>query len=412
MANKIKAARASAFGVFKDVEMDWVFRRTLEYMNVGAAEIGECLSLVKKIDDKDITTWIDSWQALGDRVKKQGDESLEKESYTSARESYLRASNYYRNAEYGCLPDDPKFHMLWEKSVECFMKAGELFDTPIQRVTVPFEGKELPGYFWRGSTDNTCPTLFAVGGNDSSLEEVVYASGFAAVSRGYNFFTFDFPGHRGAVHLYPDMVKMPDYERPMKSALDVLGTLPGVDDRIAMTGMSFGGYIVSRTAIHDKRISVLVPNSPLVDLWDTGKAFWGKMIEAPFWVMKLLSRASKKQVRNGGLAGVLKGFSQWSNGYWNIPLKEQVEKLNEWKKYTIRESLSDITCPTLVMVSEDEGNELLKQANEFYNGISSELKHMHMFSMEQDGSHDHCQLDNRTRSNQVMFDWLDRVFLR
>jgi len=410
MSNKIKAARASAFGLFKDTEMDWVFRRTLAYMNVGAAETGECLSLVNKINEKDISTWIDAWQVLGDKVCKQGDASLSGGSSISARESYLRACNYYRNAEYGCLPNDERFHMLWNKSVTCFMNAGALFETPIQRVTVSFEGKELPGYFWRGSQYETRPTLFAVGGNDSSLEEVVFASGFAAVNRGYNFFTFDFPGHRGAVHLYPDMVKLPDYERPMKSALDLLVTLPGVDHRIALTGMSFGGYIASRTAVYDDRISALIPNSPLVDLWDTGKAFWGKMIEAPFWVMKLLSQASKKQMRNGGLTGVLKGFSQWSNGYWNLPLKEQVDKLSEWKKYTIRGSLSAIACPTLVLVGEEEGAELLKQANEFYNGISTSQKRMHIFSLERDGSHDHCQLDNRTRSNQVMFDWLDELF--
>ena len=31
------------FGVFKDKEMDWVFKRTLQFMNEKAEEIAECL---------------------------------------------------------------------------------------------------------------------------------------------------------------------------------------------------------------------------------------------------------------------------------------------------------------------------------------------------------------------------------
>ncbi len=69
-----------------------------------------------------------------------------------------------------------------------------------------------------------------------------------------------------------------------------------------------------------------------------------------------------------------------------------------------------ITCPTLALAGEDEGKLLIDQTREFYEKISSEKKDMYIFSMKNDGSDDHCQLDNRTSANRVTFDWLDTVF--
>ena len=270
MAKNQKAtARSAAFGIFKDFETDWVFRRTLEYMNEKAAEIGECLFVARTIDESDSESWHTEWAALADRVRVFADQSLEAGHTISAREGYMRASNYYRTAEYGISPTHPRFQLLWEKSVACFQKGAALFTPPVQFVKVHFEDKSLPGYFWRPREDNqTRPTLIAAGGNDSALEEIFWIVGLAAVRRGYNFFTFEHPGHRGAMHLYNDCIKRPDYEVPYKAAIDLVETLPGVDERLAMTGYSFGGYVASRVAAYDKRLQAVIPNSPILDLYE------------------------------------------------------------------------------------------------------------------------------------------------
>jgi|GEM_PF-3189126 len=41
----------NSFGIFKDQETDWVFKRTLEPMNEKAAEIGDCLYAARQIDE-------------------------------------------------------------------------------------------------------------------------------------------------------------------------------------------------------------------------------------------------------------------------------------------------------------------------------------------------------------------------
>ena len=80
------------------------------------------------------------------------------------------------------------------------------------------------------------------------------------------------------------------------------------------------------------------------------------------------------------------------------------------KECTVRNHLHTITCPALALIGKEEGAELVNQAKEFYEGISSENKKLYMFTMENDGTSDHCQIDNRSQGNSVMFDWLDDLF--
>ena len=80
------------------------------------------------------------------------------------------------------------------------------------------------------------------------------------------------------------------------------------------------------------------------------------------------------------------------------------------KNFTVKEHLGNITVPALALVSEGDGETLIRQAKQFIDGISSSRKALHVFTMKDDRSVDHCQLDNRSRGAQVMFDFFDEVF--
>jgi pimeloyl-ACP methyl ester carboxylesterase len=403
------------FEVFKEKETNWVFKRTLEFMNEKAAEIAECLYTASRIEEQNGESWIEEWSSLAASVERQGDESLSKGHLISARESFMRASNYYRTAEYGTLPSHPKFHELWEHSVDSFGKACPLFSPPIERLMVPFEDKELPAYFWKPKgTESTRPTLIVAGGNDSSLEELVFWAGRAAVRRGYNFFAFEHPGHRGAVHLYRDCVKRADYEVPYKAAIDFLTTLLGVDERIAMTGYSFGGYVTARVAIHEERIKAIIPNPVQIDLGASDQ-FWGGMVQKiPTF---LLNFALKRKLDRRPITKAMTMYTLWALGFDHESLvdlikdEEAISRARSMKQgWDIKGDLHKITCPALALVGGGEGEVFEQQAREFLSLISSDEKRLHVFTLEADGSDDHCQLDNRSRGNQVMFDWLDDVF--
>lgn len=399
---------ANTFKLYKQHEPDWNFRRTLQQMHEKGAEIGECLYAASRIDETDGRTWIDAWGALGDRLRDDADTALKGGHRISARELYLRACNMYRAAEYGTPPRHPRFQTLWQKSVDSFQSAAVLYDPPVEAVEIPYEDKLLPGYFWRpDKSGKDRPTLFAAGGNDSSIEEIFNFIGPAAARRGYNFFTFDYPGHRGAVHTYPECVRRPDFEVPFKAAFDWLERQPGVDKRIALTGYSGGGAAVVRVGCFEQRIAALIPNSPLVDQMDIGKKFWSWILKMPGSVTDMLF---EKKMKKNPVSKAFFEYSRWIMPYNDLPLKEYTAKILEETEYNNRPYLHQIKCPTLALVGDGEGQALREQAEEYYNKVSSKKKDIYVFTLEKDGTYDHCQLDNRTRGNQITFDWLDDLF--
>ncbi len=251
------------------------------------------------------------------------------------------------------------------------------------------------------------PTLVVAGGNESSLEELAMAVGSGAVARGYNFFAFDHPGHRGAVHRYRDCVKRPDYELPYQAALDVLASLPGADERIALCGLSFGGYVCSRVACFEKRIKALIPDSPIIDSYRIAASVWLPLVQKV--PERFYFKAMDFVMRRKPILKAYKAYTDTTNGTVGKSLKERIE-IAQTQFVIPKERLAQIECPTLVLVSEDEGEEFLRQAREFFSCISAAKKDMHVFSLAGDGSNDHCQVDNISRACQVIFDWLDEVF--
>lgn len=400
---------SSIFGVFKGMESDWQFRRTLEHMGEQGAEIGEMLHTAKQIDEKDHLSWGKNWELLGDRLYRDGMEALKNRHLISARECFLRASNMYRNGEYGVCPDQPLHHELWKKSVDSFQEAAALFPFPIEKQVIHYEGMELHGYFLRpDDSGEKRPTLIFCGGNDSSLEELVYFSGFAAVRRGYNYFIFDHLGHRGAVHVNGEKaVRTPFFEKTFKTAIDHLETLPGVDDRIALTGISGGGLAVIRVAIHEKRIKALIPNSPIYDYLEMGKKFWEGILKVPNFMLNFMM---KKSLNSSPMKKAFWEFSRWIMPHREMSIKEWSKYVYGIKDYVLTDELHKINCPILALVGDGEGPELMRQATEFIKRVSSEKKELYVFSLKKDGTDDHCQLENRSRGNQVMFDWLDDLF--
>jgi len=126
---------------------EWV--RTVGSAYFGGADLIECLETAGRIAEGDGESWYREWLETAERVHGLAEESRASGHAVSAREAYLRASNYYRTAEF-YIHEDPKDerHLAAaRRSRDCFVEALKLFSYRAEPVRIPYQGTTLPGYF-------------------------------------------------------------------------------------------------------------------------------------------------------------------------------------------------------------------------------------------------------------------------
>lgn len=390
--------------IFKNAEMDVQFMRTLSSMSSGGAETGECLTVAQLTTDGDIDSYAKAWHEVAQRVERQAELSFQNQHFKSAKVHYLRASNYYRSAMSCLSPKDIRHRENWSKSRECFEKAGQSFGTPFEKCDIPFEDKILPCYLLRPtSTNEKLPTLIVVTGGEGTTMEMYFWIGATGLERRYNIMLYEGPGNLSAYYLNKDFVFREDCETPISKVIDFLVSQSFVDpNKIALIGFSFGGYVVARSAVFEKRIKALIPNSPLRDIYKMFTAVFPKWVFATippqmfnFMIEYFMSKADLAPLEVALMvAGIDKPY----------------EFIQQTKLLSLDGIEKNITCPTLALASEEEGKEFIDQAKQFYENIAAKDKKFHIFSVD-DGAGAHCQINNFTLMNQVVYDWLDETLV-
>ena len=377
------------------------------------ADIGECLSTAYRIKEGDFESWYTEWLKTAKRVHKYADDCLAANHKVSACEAYLRASNYYRAAEFLLIsPEDPRIQTTWGSSKECFSNAGKLFSPPIESIEIPYEGTTLPGHFYRlnENTNNDTatplprPTLIAHGGFDSTLEELYTFAAAPALERGYNCLTFEGPGQGGVIRKQ----KIPfryDWEKVVTPVIDYALTRDRDIDpnKIALIGISMGGYLAARAAAFENRISACILYNGVYDGYDAFASGFPQSL--------------RTAVENGNLNAVNTVIDILSDidanlrfnmkhGMWTTGTNSPFELIQGSKKYTVKGIAQKIKCPTLVLEAEKDDS-FPGQPRMVYDALTCPKKYI-LFTSEE-GAEEHCQSGAPAISSQRIFDWLDET---
>jgi len=396
---------------FRDPEFDYQLLRAMGAADYGGSSVGECLAAAGMITDGDTGSWVSAFSLLADRVERRASSCSDAGHRVSARDHYLRASTYHRTAEYYAEADPDVLAECGRRSRACFESAAALFDPPIEPLSIPFEDGFLPAYLVR-PREGTAPgrrpvgTLVALGGFDSGAEEMYFQLGAAGAVRGWQVVVFDGPGQTGCIRQNPSMTYRPDYEAPFAAVVDDLQNRLGPGGGfVALAGMSIGSYGATRAAAHDDRVGALVVDSPLVDLYRYFEAFLGPEVFR-----------MRRDIRPEDVAGIPEDLlpAQMLWGIAAVCRRFGVGSLQEWKAhlrdYRLDAALSAVTCPSLALVGEREGEEVLRQVDEFVAGVGGPVTTCR-FSVD-DGADAHCQANNLRLAAQVVYDWLDDLVAR
>lgn len=397
-------SRAVVYPVFQDKEFHFQVLRQLGIAPYGGSDINECLVTASRIQPGDFESWYLEWFDTAERVRQIADTSLLEKGHTvSAQEAYQRASGYYRAAEFFLHgdPNDPRILQTWGKSRDCFRKAIDLVPRPVEVVEIPYENTTLPGYFLKpDSSDEPRKTLILQTGFDGTAEELYFSQGLAAVERGYNCLIFEGPG-QGGVLREQGLYFRPDWENVVTPVVDYVLTREDVDpDCIALMGISMGGYMAPRAAAYEHRIAACVANGGVYELNYT-RDFSPEEMYALVNYPDEFDAGTRKAMENDTSL-------RWSieHGMYSFGVDTPHEFLIKSQEYTLKDCVQQISCPVLVVDSEDDWM-MPGRAKQLYDALESPKEYM-LFTVEE-GAGEHCQMGASRLSNQRVFDWLDET---
>jgi pimeloyl-ACP methyl ester carboxylesterase len=301
--------------------------------------------------------------------------------------------------------DPTRFRSTWQLLYSCWLKAAPLFDPPIEPVRIPYENTELHGFFFRGkSTLRQRPLLILVNGSDGSLLDMWTWGAAGALARGYDCLTFDGPG-QGYALWEQKLFFRPDWEKVISPVVDYALSRPEVDPkRIAIQGISQGGYWVPRAVAFEKRIAAAIADPGVVDV----STSWNANLPKP---MLALLKAGRKAEFGGYLTKLLDpatksylyfrmrpfGFSSYYDTYHAV------------SEYNLRDVAGRIRCPLLITAPVNESF-WPGQSRQLYDLVSSP-KVLVPFT-ESEGADLHCEPKGTGLRDLRTFNWLDDTFKR
>ncbi|MBM1144986.1 alpha/beta hydrolase [Alcanivorax sp. ZXX171] len=356
--------------------MSYQFRRALGETQEGGGAISECFQAAARMIPGDKDSWREEWLRIATRNDERGDTAASAGHIETAKACWLRAADYYRQAEFWLEGTDPRRLDIFSRMEACSRKWGQWLSPAMEEIEIPYLDGKMYGYFLKSpKAASPSPVVICFGGLDSIKDEMWFMSARGPYERGISVLMIDGPGQGGTLrrHRIPTQA---DYEKPVGVMIDYLLSRGDIDEkRIAVCGSSLGGFYAARAASYEPRIAAAISHGAVWDVND----LWGDAGD------------------DHGLADHI----TWVFGAANM-----AEAHENGKAFKLEGHIDKIKCPYLICHG---GSDVLsvRQATQVFdyardNGVDVTLE---MVSVEETGA-EHCQHDNPTIGQEKMADWL------
>ncbi|KAF4634648.1 hypothetical protein G7Y89_g3467 [Cudoniella acicularis] len=351
-------SKSTIFPLSTDSQFSFSLQSQLARGAGGGSSSAEVLTAAANITAGDFESFYRAFNYLGTHIYETA-QNVSSEKYpVSAREAYFRSANYFRESIfflYGNI-SDPRLYSVWDQQMAAFNQAIALLPVPGYRITVPSDGFEIPVIFYPASdSDEKRPTLLVGTGYDGAQEDLLHFMGFEALSRGYNFATYEGPG-QPTVRRDQQIGFTPQWEKAVTPVVDYLCAHPKVDaDAIALVGVSFGGQLTPRAAAHEPRLAAVILLDGLWSMFDILIAGW------PTDFVQLYNSSNSQVFDQEVLAAAAN--SSWptdfrwfvDQGLWAFNTRSPYDLLQQFTQYALTtELLQNITCPVFVGMGMDD----------------------------------------------------------
>jgi dienelactone hydrolase len=200
------------------------------------------------------------WSAAAKEIEQRARHWEQRGFAATAKRMYERSALLYARTHYSVLADDPRRARYLNKVVQSFEKVIELATQPIERVVLPFEGKELHGILETPAGAKGVPCVIMLPGMDMFKEDWHKVIEQRIVPRGWAGFALDGPGQGESLTKGLKMT-LDNYDRAISTVIDWLSSHPAIDpSRIVIMGSSMGSWWATRAAAVEPRIRAIAAN--------------------------------------------------------------------------------------------------------------------------------------------------------
>ena len=393
----------------KDDSFNFQLLSLLGHARYAGANVAEILAAAKFLQPGDFSSFNSTFATLANHSEVVANTSYNSsDGRINVRDTFFAAATYWRAADFYLHGNwsDPLIDTYWTHQLSCFNNAMATLPVPGERVTIPAEGFDTIGIYYghdKGSTEKR-PTMLVGSGYDGSQEDSYHQIGIAALAQGWNVLTYEGPGQptalreqgKGFIH---------DWERVLTPAVDYLSNRSDVDmDRLALVGISLGGYLAARAAAFEPRIKALLLNDGVYDVFEGFSQGFGPL-------MTLYNSGNKTyfdEYVNEAITFNTSADSaaRWGiqQGLWSFNTHSPYDWLKMTELMTLANITDRITMPTWIGNAVNDFN-FPGQAMKLQQALGSKAT-LHNFTGP---ASYHCEVGAFDESNRVMLEWLDEV---
>ncbi|MGS5090021.1 alpha/beta hydrolase family protein [Hydrogenophaga sp. A37] len=378
--------------MFKYFPTNYVWNLSVNLAIEMGARMGEIeqmcaplLDAAKAPDAAGTQAFRETWVNMADRLCGLAEEDEAQGRLLSAGEKYRRAASYLITAERLQAHDAPGRLALYQRELELFLKGSRLMGDPVQRVEIPYEGRQLSALYRPAEglqPGERAPLLVQLNGLDSTKEmkHLVGLSSWLA-KRGVSSLMVDQPGTGEALRLQGLTARF-DAEHWASRVVDWLEQHPAVDPkRIGCEGVSLGGYYCPRAVAMEPRFACGVA--------------WGANHD---W-----RDVQKRRLEKEGDFPVP---HYWAHVCWVWGAKDVDDFMRIAEDVHLDGVVEKIKVPFLVTHGERDSQIPLKWAHRTYEQLVNSPKRELKVFTDREGGVQHASFDNSINAGHYIADWV------
>jgi dipeptidyl aminopeptidase/acylaminoacyl peptidase len=330
------------------------------------------------VDDDAQRAWFDAWTRIAERLEALAARDESDGRSRSAARKRRRVAAYHLMAERMMTNLSTLKMASYEKALDAFRFATRT--DRVERVEVPYSDGPLEALFVAGRGSGRRPCLVFFNGFDVT-KEVLYLMGAGDLAaRGISVLLCDQPGSGAALRRHAMRTRF-DMEVPAAACWEAMAARPDVDGaRIAIGGISMGGYFAPRAAAVEHRFAACVAWGAFHDLIGVAAnlAETGAHSAPPFQV-------------------------PWVFGM------DQEKLLPIAPNFNLDRVIGELRAPLLVVHGESDRQVPVAQARRTYEMATASARRDLLLFPTGSWGEEHCQVDDPTLALDAIGDWLHDV---